>query len=68
VSGARFKEKRNPSSALDRGREQHPPLLERMAAEIRRRNYSIRSEQAYESWVCRFILFCGNRDPAEVGA
>ncbi|MFE8032558.1 phage integrase N-terminal SAM-like domain-containing protein [Thiohalocapsa marina] len=39
-----------------------------MAAEIRRRKYSIRTEQAYASWVCRFILFCGNRDPAEVGA
>lgn len=38
-----------------------------MVAEIRRRKYSIRTEQAYESWVCRFILFCGNADPAAVG-
>jgi integron integrase len=68
VSGARLKEKRNAPSALDRAREQHRALLERMAAEIRRRKYSIRTEQAYESWVCRFILFCDNRDPSEVGA
>ncbi len=68
VSGARFKAKRNAPSALDRVRGGHRPLLERMAAEIRRRRYSIRTEQAYESWVCRFILFCDDRDPAEVGA
>jgi integron integrase len=42
--------------------------LERLIAEIRRRKYSIRTEQAYESWVCRFILFCGNGDPVAGGA
>ena len=68
VSGARFKDKRNAPSALDQARAQHAALLERLIAEIRRRRYSIRTEQAYESWVCRFILFCGNRDPAQTGA
>lgn len=68
VSGARFKEKQNAPSALDDAREAHRALLERMTAEIRRRKYSIRTEQAYESWVCRFILFCGNRDPEKIGA
>ena len=67
VSGARFKEKRNPPSALDAVREDHAPLLERLAAEVRRRKYSIRTEQAYESWIGRFILFCGNEDPRVVG-
>jgi integron integrase len=67
VSGERFKEKRNPSSALDAVRRAHAPLLERLAAEIRRRKYSIRTEQAYETWVCRFILSCGNQDPSLVG-
>jgi integron integrase len=42
--------------------------MERLAAEIRRRKYSIRTEQIDESWACRFILFCGGRDPSEVGA
>lgn len=66
VSGSRFKDKRNARSALDAVRDAHGPVLERMLAEIRRRNYSIRTEQAYESWVCRFVLFCGNQDPAEI--
>jgi hypothetical protein len=42
--------------------------MERLAAEIRRRKDSIRTEQAEESWVCRFILFRSGRDPSEVGA
>jgi integron integrase len=67
VSGARFKEKRNAPSALDSVRKDHARLLERLIAEIRRRKYSIRTEQAYETWACRFILFCDNRDPAEMG-
>jgi len=68
ASGERFKEKRNRPSDLDTVRKNHAPLLERLAAEIRRRRYSIRTEQVYESWACRFILFCENRDPREVGA
>ena len=68
VSGERFKEKRNAPSALDAVRKDHAPLLERLAAEIRRRRYSIRTEQAYETWACRFILFCDNQPPQEVGA
>jgi len=67
VSGARFKDKRNPPSALDAVRKDHAQLLERMIAEIRRRKYSIRTEQTYEAWVCRFILFCDCRDPRQVG-
>lgn len=68
LSGAFLKQKRNPPSTLDRVRDRHRPLLERLVAEIRRRHYSIRTEQAYEAWVCRFILFCDHRDPSEVGA
>jgi hypothetical protein len=49
VSGERFKEKRNAPSSLDGARDTHRALLERMTAEIRRRKYSIRTEQAYES-------------------
>jgi hypothetical protein len=33
------------------GRCSHRALLKRMTAEIRRRKYSIRTEQAYECWV-----------------
>ncbi|WPL16844.1 Tyrosine recombinase XerC [Thiorhodovibrio winogradskyi] len=68
VSGYVFKRKQNAPSPLDAVRESHHTLLERMIAEIRRRKYSIRTEQAYEAWVCRFILFCDNRDPADLGS
>jgi integron integrase len=67
VSGRRFKVKTNSASFLDSVREKHAPLLERLISEIRRRNYSIRTEQAYETWVCRFIAFSGHRDPRELG-
>ncbi|MCF6354451.1 MAG: integron integrase [Candidatus Polarisedimenticolaceae bacterium] len=53
---------------MDSVRKKHAQLLEWLAAEIRRRNYSIRTEQAYEAWVCRFIGFCDNRDPSKLGA
>jgi len=62
-----LKQKRNPPSTLDRVRDRHRPLLERLVVEIRRRHYSIRTEQAYEAWVCRFILFCDHRDPSAMG-
>jgi hypothetical protein len=68
VSGARYKAKRNAVSELDAVRAAHGEILERLLAEIRLRRYSIRTEQAYEAWVCRFILFCGNRDPLDAGA
>jgi vacuolar-type H+-ATPase subunit H len=65
VSGARFKEKRSPPSALDAARKEHAQLLERLAAEIRRRRYSIRTERkrgtdhyssSPENAVCRRFL------------
>ncbi|VAX07559.1 hypothetical protein MNBD_GAMMA26-390 [hydrothermal vent metagenome] len=68
VSGARFKKKRNKASFLDSIRKDHSKLLEQLATEIRRRKYSIRTEQAYEVWVCRFIGFCDNRDPVGLSA
>lgn len=48
-AGARFKEKRNAPSALDGARERLRVLLEQIAAEIRRRQHSIRTEQGYEA-------------------
>ena len=37
--------------------------LTNLLVEIRRRGYSIRTEQAYEAWVARFIGYCENRSP-----
>ncbi|MBK1649640.1 integron integrase [Rhabdochromatium marinum] len=60
------RKKHHAPSPLDQVRATHRALLERVVGEIRRRHYSIRTEQVYEAWVCRFIVFCDHRDPAEV--
>ncbi len=43
-------------------------ILTALIAEIRRRAYSIRTEQAYEQWACRFFAFARNQDPRQLGA
>lgn len=48
---------------LDQVRKKHLEVLDALRSAIRRRGYSIRTEQAYEPWVCRFIGFCENADP-----
>ncbi len=55
-------------SLLDSIRHEHRQVISSLIMEIRRRGYSIRTEQAYELWVCRFIAFCGTRDPRRLGA
>jgi len=60
------REKRR-DTARDVIREEHSDVLERLLTEIRRRHYSIRTEQVYESWVCRFIGFHKNAPPRELG-
>ncbi len=46
--------------------QQHPELIARMKAEIRRRGYSIRTEQTYISWVARYIGFHQGHNPADL--
>lgn len=55
-------------SRLSEVRSQHSELLTALLVEIRRRNYSIRTEQSYEHWVSRFIAFCGNQSISSLGA
>jgi integron integrase len=43
-------------------------LLEQVREAVRTRHYSIRTEEAYIRWVREYILFCGKRHPAELGA
>ena len=43
------------------------PFLDQVRGAIRVRHYSIRTEQAYISWIKQFILFNGKRHPAELG-
>ena len=45
-----------------------PRLLDRVRDAIRVRHYSSRTEQAYVSWIRRFIVFHAVRHPLEMGA
>ncbi|WP_421621848.1 integron integrase [Alkalilimnicola ehrlichii] len=44
------------------------PFLDQVRDAIRVRHYSIRTEQAYLTWIRRYILFHGKRHPGEMGA
>lgn len=46
---------------------QQPKLLDRVRIAIRLKNYSIRTERAYVSWIERFIRFHNLRHPQEMG-
>ncbi len=43
------------------------PFLDLVRSAIRVRHYSIRTEQAYVSWIKQFILFHGKKHPTEMG-
>ena len=43
-------------------------LLDQVRDTIRRKNYAYRTEQAYTSWIKRFVLFHDKRHPQELGA
>lgn len=44
-----------------------PKLLQALRANLRLRHFSPRTEEAYTSWVRRFVRFHGLRHPAEMG-
>jgi site-specific recombinase XerD len=44
-----------------------PRLLDVVRDCIRRKHYSLRTEQTYVHWLKRFIYFHGRRDPLELG-
>src|SRR4029077_1430421 len=45
-----------------------PKLLDQVRDVIRRKHFSIRTEQTYIDWIRRFILFHNKRHPREMGA
>ena len=47
-----------------RFKQELPNHTERLVAEIRVRQYSIRTEQSYLGWLERYVHFHGMRDPA----
>ena len=42
-------------------------LLDRVHAVARARHLSVRTEEAYRSWIIRFVRFCDLRHPSESG-
>ncbi len=46
--------------------EGKPKLLDEVRDVIRRKHFSIRTEQAYTDWIRRFILYHGKRHPREL--
>ncbi len=44
-----------------------PRLLDRVRLAVRMRHYSRRTEEAYVTWVRRYILFHGKRHPSDLG-
>ncbi|MEE9319100.1 MAG: integron integrase [Granulosicoccus sp.] len=63
-----FLKSRKGEGPLQAVRATHHDLLVRLAIEIRRRGYAYRTEQSYEQWLCRYILFCENESPEQTGA
>ena len=47
--------------------QRYPEVVERLKIEIRRRHYSIRTEQAYVSWMTRYLAFHDDNDPNQMG-
>jgi integron integrase len=43
-----------------------PKLLDQVRNVIRRKHYSVRTEQAYIDWIKRFIIYHGKRHPGEM--
>ncbi len=59
---------RSPAASLHDGLVPEPPrLLEQVRDALARRNYSMRTEQAYIEWIKRFVLFPRKRHPSELG-
>src|SRR5438093_1142525 len=52
-----------PASAQRTG----PKLLDRVREAVRLRHYSRRTEEAYVTWIRRFIIFHGKRHPSLLG-
>jgi hypothetical protein len=45
-----------------------PTLVPVLREHLRVKHYSLRTEQSYAGWICRFIRFHGRRHPREMGA
>jgi site-specific recombinase XerD len=55
-------------TALEPQTPKRTRLLDQVRDAIRRRHYSLRTEDTYVHWIKRFIYFSGKRHPAELGS
>jgi len=55
-------------TALEAQTPKRARLLDQVRDAIRRRHYSLRTEDTYVHWIKRFIYFSGKRHPGELGA
>jgi len=67
ASGKSATQYKNEDTGLSCLRERYADLRQSLITEIRRRAYAISTEQAYESWLFRYIAFHQGRDPGEMG-
>jgi integron integrase len=51
---------------VQKAQSSYPDYFARLITEIRIKNYSIRTEHAYERWVARYLIFHSMKDPAEL--
>ena len=58
---------KNEDAGMSGLRERYVELRQSLITEIRRRAYAISTEQAYESWLFRYITYHQGRDPCEMG-
>ena len=63
-----YLKERKGEGPLQQVRADHHDLLVRLACEIRRGGLAWRTEQSYEQWICRYILFCKGLSPEQNGA
>jgi len=56
-----------PPLSQDSPAEKKPKLLDQVRSLLRTKHYSLRTEEAYVSWIKRFILFHKRRHPREMG-
>jgi integron integrase len=55
-----------PATVTSRSSTHKPKLLHQVRDVLRRRHYSIRTEQAYVDWIKRFILYHDKRHPNQM--
>ncbi|MDH3436764.1 MAG: integron integrase [Betaproteobacteria bacterium] len=58
----------HPQQPLATPAAKPPRLLDQVRDTVRRKHFSLRTEQTYVHWIKRFILFHGKRHPRDMGA